>query len=196
MFVIVYDMRLRHVRSGFTIVELLVVIVVIAILATLLTVIYMDSQLQARDTQVRNGAHKVAEALGVWAANNGGRFPAGGLSSTVAIAGGVCTDGATGFVGTGRYICTLEDVLVAANLLPAGFTAALPVNTQVSGGATNGTKSLAVYPCGTNTQVVFYALESPSQDDTNNFNTLVTQCGTASSVHDTMGMRGALLFKY
>lgn len=50
-------------RSGFTIVELLVVIVVIAILATISIVVYSGIQARARDSKRKNDLDYIAKAL-------------------------------------------------------------------------------------------------------------------------------------
>lgn len=58
-------------RSGFTIVELLIVIVVIGILAAIVIVAYTGIQGRARDTQRVDDLKTIAKALEVYKINNG-----------------------------------------------------------------------------------------------------------------------------
>lgn len=60
--------------SGFTIVELLIVIVVIAILATISIVAYTGIQTRARETQILNDLSGLAKQLHLFQAENG-RYP-------------------------------------------------------------------------------------------------------------------------
>ncbi len=57
--------------SGFTIVELLIVIVVIAILAAITVVAYNGIQTRARITQQTTEADKIGKAIQLWSADNG-----------------------------------------------------------------------------------------------------------------------------
>lgn len=57
--------------SGFTIVELLIVIVVIAILATISVVAYNGIQARAKFTQQVSEIDKVGKAIQLWSAENG-----------------------------------------------------------------------------------------------------------------------------
>lgn len=61
--------------SGFTIVELLIVIVVIAILATISIVAYNGIQVRARDTLRTDSIAKIEHALELYRVDNG-RYPA------------------------------------------------------------------------------------------------------------------------
>ena len=58
-------------RSGFTIVELLIVIVVIAILAAISIVAYNGIQERSRNTQTMAGAKEYIKALSLYAIDNG-----------------------------------------------------------------------------------------------------------------------------
>ena len=58
-------------RSGFTIVELLIVIVVIAILAAITIVTYNGIQQRARDAQRKSDVANIAKLLSLWAADKG-----------------------------------------------------------------------------------------------------------------------------
>lgn len=70
-------------QTGFTIVELLIVVVVIAILAAITIVSYNGISSQARDSQRKNDISVIAKALEMYYIDNG-RFPSSaGDSSTI-----------------------------------------------------------------------------------------------------------------
>lgn len=70
--------------SGFTIVELLIVIVVIAILAAITIVVYNGIQNRAYDTTIRSDLQTVAKKLQAWKITDGdGSFPTGVDASTL-----------------------------------------------------------------------------------------------------------------
>ncbi len=182
--------RLRRSR-GFTIVELLVVIVVLAILATLVFVAYDKSQMQARDTKMRDAADKFADAIKTMHARNGS-FPAGGLSSTTsANATTGCADGANGFqtynylATNANYKCTLGDAAVATGLLPDTLFTGLPKNTRFGTSA----DVFMVYSCNSK-YYLFYAVEDPAAAETAAINALIVSCASLASARDTYGMRG------
>lgn len=185
-------MKRGHNSSGFTIVELTIVIVVIAILATLVSTIYNNAQKQARDTALRDGAHKIAEAIQTWSAQNDGRMPRGGWGSTTTIgAAKECADGASGYFATTGYNCPLEHTLVASGYLPANFTANL---TQ---GIPSGTSSFMVYAGWSNNAMVMYAMEDQTTADADQFTTQLAAChgGTAPASYaprDTYNMRNGI----
>src|SRR5665648_119254 len=63
---------IKYIRnSGFTIVELLIVIVVIGILATITVVAYNGIQSRARDTVRKNDLAQLSKALKLYAVDNG-----------------------------------------------------------------------------------------------------------------------------
>jgi prepilin-type N-terminal cleavage/methylation domain-containing protein len=61
-------------KSGFTIIELIVVIVIIAILAALTLVVYRNVQERAKNSQTISAANQWLKALQIYKARNGG-FP-------------------------------------------------------------------------------------------------------------------------
>ena len=69
-------------RSGFTIVELLIVIVVIAILAAISVVAYNGIQQRARDSDRKTGITNLAKALELYYIDNG-QYPLGSGSTTI-----------------------------------------------------------------------------------------------------------------
>lgn len=72
-------LRIKQKQTGFTIVELLIVIVVIAILATISIVAYNGIQDRANDTAIKNDLSNFAKKIQLAAAVSG-EFPAGGAT--------------------------------------------------------------------------------------------------------------------
>lgn len=185
-------------KQGFTVVELVVVIAVIAILATIVSVMYVTVQGQARDTQLRDAARKVVDAIQLFNSRYQ-HFPAGGSGSNSAIgSNSECADGANGWFAKGTYGasgCTVEDTLVASGYLPTGFSAKLPKNKLFNPTSTNNL-SLMVYKSGTDKVMVFYTMEDQSDADRTQFNAELTKCGYnpagTVSQRDSWGMRGGI----
>jgi len=179
--------------SGFTIVELLIVIVVIAILAAISLVTYNGIQARGNDARIRSAANQLEKAMLAWSLDNGS-VVRGGSGSTVAAGATGCTDGASGWFASGPYICSPEDTLVAYKAIPSGFTAALPKNTYINTSATNGRFSLMLYSCGgAGKYILFWTLQNPSADDTSKYDAARTTCGYGSNdtFRTTYGMQGA-----
>ena len=179
-------------NRGFTIVELLVVIVVIGILAAVTIVAYSGMQARATDSRMRAGADRFEKAIYDWSMEAGQR-PRGGWSSTVGLTNGNCVDGSGGWVYGGAYACSLEDILVAAGKLPAGFTLKMPPNKNYA--ATNGVFSMMFYPCGTNGMYgLWYHLLSPSAEDASSLSS-VEAAGCPTYPRTDYGMKAAKLLK-
>lgn len=194
-------MQVRR-TQGFTLVEMIVVIVVIAVLAAFTTTVYINVQKQARDTQLRDAADKVADAVQLYVAKFS-KVPAGGDGSSArADVTTECTNGADGFFGTTTHPCTLEDTLVATGYLPAGFTSNLPPNTvyPTSGPVTARSYAIMAYTTGTSSMMIYYSMEDPSAADTANFNAQLTKCGLnpagAIGPRDQWGMRNGICIQY
>lgn len=98
--------------SGFTIVELLIVIVVIALLAAISVVAYTGIQNRAKVTQQITDMDKVGKAIQLWSAENGRPFGESGA--------GYNGTGVGHFYGnTGNYPATsMYDLLREAGYLP------------------------------------------------------------------------------
>lgn len=62
-------------RSGFTIVELLVVVVVVAILATITVVSYTRIQSRAKNAAMLSSARQINQAVSIYKEFNGGAYP-------------------------------------------------------------------------------------------------------------------------
>lgn len=170
-------MRKRNLE-GFTIVELIVVIVVIVILATVTAAVYGNTQMQARDAKRRDAMSKVADAFSIWLTNHGGVYPAGGTNSSTALTNGTCPNGdGQGWVAQGDSVCSLEEMLVAANLLPAGFTGSLP-NGTIAQGSYTGNLSLFYYKAPASRSVMMMtALEDQTSQDLAHFQREAGKCG-------------------
>lgn len=71
---VMYNEPMNKSTSGFTIVELLIVIVVIAILAAISIVSYTGIQQSARDSKRKSDLELIVKGFGLWGAENGGDF--------------------------------------------------------------------------------------------------------------------------
>lgn len=183
----------KHLRHGFTIVEILVVVVVITILVLITATIYQNAQVQARDTKMHDASAKFAEAIGLWSANNSGARPKGGYtpSTTDAPNGNDCTVAAEGFqsydlksYNASNYECTIGDSLVTSGYLTADFFNGLPDNANISASYGVPANKLRYFTLNTeyctavpNKWILLYTLESPSQADTSNFDAVIASCG-------------------
>lgn len=186
---------------GFTIVELLVVIIVVAVLATLVALSYGNTQIQARDTQLRDAADKFAEAIKLMQAKSG-TFPAGGSGSNAVATSSGCANGQTGFqaynygveMSDNAYICTLGDAAVAMGYLPSTLFTGLPINTWFGGGNQKPLTVFMVYACGTPAKnYLFYTLERATDTEQSMFNNVKTTCpGALPTDLYNKGMRAAI----
>ena len=189
-------------RRGFTLIELLVVITVIVILVMITATIYKSVQLQAKDAQVTAAADKFADAMLLYIAQHNRTIPnAGWLSGTPIGAGPECVGwGGGGWVASGAYPCTLEDVLVLNKYLPAGITAGLPQNSTFPTSTFNSNIIIDSYDMTNYRFMIWWRLESPSGADTANFTAQMQKCGInpAGSVsqRDTFGMSNAKCLSY
>ena len=189
-------MRIQK-QTGFTIVELLVVIVVIAILAALAIVSYTGITAKATDTKIRAAVVEVEKATYTWSINRGGAVPSGGgYGSTSKNADGTCTGGAGGWIrANASYVCTLEEMLLADNLIPSNFISGLPPN-KIYGNSS--LQTLMFYPCGgvaARTYVIYYYLNSPSSQDAQDV-AAAEAAGCSTSPRINYGMRGARLLTF
>lgn len=184
-------------RSGFTLVELLIVIVIIAILAAITIVAYNGIQARANDSTVQHAATDFATALKRYVIDYG--TPSGfGSGTTVALdANGNCSGGVNaGWAEPGTYKCTIADILIAKQLLPANFFTSLPRSA-------NANKSpntvFMFYPCASQpgSYKLMYTQYNPSTDVVNSFNSVEIACGqpnpTSDILYTNYGMRGAIL---
>lgn len=173
---------MEHKRNsgGFTIVEIIVVVVVIAILATITAVIYTQTQIDARDTKIRNAAARYEEAIEIWAANNGNKLPAGGWASPGGVmqANNTCSAGQSGWqnysnngalLGSG-YSCTVGDVMVKNELLPADLFTSLPNNTRYN----SNVYVFMIYYC--DAWYLMYSLEAPTDREKAEYDAVVAKC--------------------
>lgn len=183
--------------SGFTIVELLIVIVVIAILAAISIVAYTGIQARANDAKMRAGVKQFETTLRIWVQDHS--LPIyGGYGSTVAVINSECSDGDGGYIA-GNYLCTVNDALVSAQLLPSGFMRSLPLNTQDSYSETDGRYSTMLYSCGSGLKRygLYWTLRSPTAEDTISLEDTLTTCGNnASNVRDVYGMRAGKILQF
>lgn len=185
--------RLRQNTSGFTLVELLIVIVIIAILAAITIVSYNGVSSRAKDAQIRSAASNFTKALLSLSTQDGG-LPSGfGYGTSTTVSNGTCTGGTnSGWAQPSTYSCTIGDILVARNYLPANMFSSLPKNTYTGSNAT----VFMLYPCSGMPGVykLFYFLNKPTAEDVNNYNTIENKCGISSPLsqpqYASYGMRG------
>lgn len=181
--------------SGFTIVELLIVIVVIAILAAITIVAYNGIQARASDSRIQSAAKQIEKAIQLYV-NDYGPLPTG--LGYYASAPPDCTASAGGWAAKTAYAhnCTLEYELNDKGLLPNNFMINQPRNKALTN--SNGINTFMFYRCtpvGQGYYVLFWYLESPSAQDISNFNTVTTQCSLGTGYRTTYGMQGAKLIQ-
>lgn len=111
---------MRKTTSGFTIVELLIVVVVIAILAAISLVAYTNIQGRARDSQRLQDIKTIAKALDLYYIDNG-RHPASTCGSSCVINGSWSTTNDNGWA----YL---------ANILVPKYISSLPSDPRAQMG--------------------------------------------------------------
>lgn len=158
-------------KSGFTLVELLIVIVVIAILAAITLVAYNGVQAKARDSSRQSSVSTIAKALEVYYIDNG-QYPIALCSSSCTINGGWSdtNDGSwQNLVNqlVPKYVSSLPTD-------PVPTMGSNPVSSAGSYGFAYFTNAYSGVPsyCGTTSPrqmyLLVYTLESGSQQNTLN----------------------------
>jgi general secretion pathway protein G len=87
-------MKKNKFRSGFTLIEILVVMVIIGILATIGMGSFQSSQMKARDASRKNDLVQVGKALEIYY-NDHGSYPVGTGGEIIGCNGTACTWGET-----------------------------------------------------------------------------------------------------
>jgi prepilin-type N-terminal cleavage/methylation domain-containing protein len=125
-------MNLMKKCSGFTLLELLIVIAIISILASLAAVSYSSAQRRARDSQRQSDLKAIQNALEQYYADNDGNYPGDDCDpGTDYLPGGLSSDPKTG-VSYAPSVCTTSAYCFCTELEAAG-----------SGNASNGNCSFA-----------------------------------------------------
>ena len=80
-------MFMKKKKSGFTLIELMIVIAIIAILAAILVPNFLKARAQGQLTACKSNCKNIATALEMYSSDNGGRYPSSG-SFEVKLTGG------------------------------------------------------------------------------------------------------------
>lgn len=160
----------KHKRSGFTIVELLIVIVVIAILAAISVVAYNGIQQRGRDSQRSSDVKTIAKALEMYYVDHG-RFPTGSGSTTINNGWSITADSSW---------ANLRAILVPEYIsnLPSDPTSTPGANVQTTGYNYAYYADGSGYYCSTTPSqmyILLYRLEASSKTDT-----LIGNCATSA----------------
>lgn len=150
-------MLAKYKQTGFTIVELLIVIVVIGILAAITIVAYNGVQSRARDAQRRSDISTITKALELYYIDNG-NYPPGSGSTTLNASWSTTAD------PSWQNLATLLKPHISK--LPADPTSTPNANVQVPNGYNYAYFSGSY--CGvTNRQVyiIVYRYEGSAQED-------------------------------
>lgn len=152
-------------KSGFTIVELIIVIVIIAILATITIVAYRGVQGRARDDRRKTDIASITKAMEIYYDDNG-RYPATSGSTTINAAWASSVDASwSGFVSALTANATDTVPIDPRNIPTTGA-----INTGVMNGPNN--YSYAVYVnagayCGSavgQMYIIVYRLEATTKE--------------------------------
>ena len=155
---------MRKTTSGFTIIELLIVIVVIAILAAISVVAYTGIQQRARDSQRRSDLAALAKAYAIYRIDNGDMG-----------AGSGCGNGGNGggwFNGAYSGYTSIHDCLRNSGALSVDIQD--PLNTSAP--INSPSRRYMKYTCtqnGTSVTYFYASLESEPQSDTAIDNTCI-----------------------
>lgn len=139
---------MKKTSSGFTIVELLIVIVVIGILATIAIVAYNGIQKRANDTKRKDDIAKITKGLVLWSHSTGSTFEA--------------MNSGNGYPATGWFSANYGGGAVKTVLINSGY-----LNDGVKEPAYSGSRDYMLTPCTDatdNRRVVMARLDdAPSQ---------------------------------
>lgn len=168
-------------HTGFTLVELLIVIVVIAILASISIVAFSGIQERARDVKRASDLDNLVKSMSLWSIQTGNRPIDNGSNGSGTGYGWVYASG---------YPISIEDVLVNAGLINRGLRD--PVTPT-------GMGSYMFYPCkftAGNTLYGFFArFEQPDKASGNSMSKWQTEGCTAIPMN-TYGMNYVNSFAY
>ena len=139
---------MRISKSGFTIVELLVVIVVIGILAAISIVSYNGISARAMDTKIKSLTASVGEILQIESLDG-------------------VTPGSSGYWGNTNGV----DSIVSPKYLPTGYR-----DDLVSSSANYNSRIFRYYRCGDGF-VIYVSISRPTANDIQSVQNAKTQCG-------------------
>ena len=175
-------------QSGFSILEVLVVIGVLVILVTITAIGYGKYHDDSRDTARRAAVQQVEAAINTLKTQKDRVIPLGGYITATGHglgSDGLCTYTSGGwlYAEVNYYPCSLGLTLRNAKLLPNDFFDKLQPNEEVAqteyGEQTNRPHlSMMIYNCvpTQNRYLLYYYLKNPTQKDTDDMAALRSKC--------------------
>jgi len=162
-------------KSGFTIVELIVIIAVIAVLAGIVTIVYRTSVTDSRDNARRMAVQQVEQAIANLSMQVD-NIKTGGQNSNTALlpdASGLCTYNSRGWVYSTeeQYPCSMGLQLINRKLLPADFFDTLQPNEEVTASSDSERKhkAMMLYNCqktdGSPYRLLLYYVKNPTPEE-------------------------------
>ena len=127
-------------QSGFTIVELLIVVVVIAILAAITIVAYNGIQNRAKSSAVQNTAAQVSKKIGLWQVDNPNTSPASLATVGLSFNGTTTSEYSPG--SNGEWCATITSSNVSYSV---DYLRATPSVGGCPGHASNGVEAITNY---------------------------------------------------
>ena len=165
-------------RTGFTIIEVMVVVVVIAILATIALVGYDSVRTQADDTKRASDIATFREAMQLWST----------INKTAPHLSGTGYGGGTGWTWSNAYPLSIETLLINSKLI------AEPMRDPLA----NTNSQYMFYRCNTttygNTYAFFAKLSDPTKQSGNQLSRWLS-LGCTTTPSSSHGMNYALMFE-
>ncbi len=140
-------MNIKKSNSGFTIIEVMIVLVIAAVILLIVFLAVPALQRNSRNNQRKNDISRVVSGIAEWASNNGGRLPSTDDEKSQALQN----------VGTGAFYSTAPAWTVGTTT-----NANDPDSFQIATSATCGSNGNATASTNTRRYVALYSVESGS----------------------------------